>query len=219
MRHVSVLAVPRALGSALTIPLEMLTAANDVARVYKQPDKICTLEIVTIGQIECRLTGNLHITCDKLISEVSKTDLIFIPAVWRNPRAALHAHPELLQWLNRQAQAGAILCAATTGAYFCAATGKLERAQATTHWRFFDEFEALFPDVDLQRKRFITYSNGIYCSGSVNAIRDIIVHLINDMYGDQIANEVARHFMHELKNPMPQNCCSRVRKGVIMMSG
>ena len=50
MRHVSVLAVPRALGSALTIPLEMLTAANDVARVYKQPDKICTLEIVTIGQ-------------------------------------------------------------------------------------------------------------------------------------------------------------------------
>ena len=104
MRHVSVLAVPRALGSALTIPLEMLTAANDVARVYKQPDKICTLEIVTIGQIECRLTGNLHITCDKLISEVSKTDLIFIPAVWRNPRAALHAHPELVQWLNRQAQ-------------------------------------------------------------------------------------------------------------------
>ena len=113
---------------------------------------------------------------------------------------------------------GAILCAATTGAYFCAATGILRRAQATTHWRFFDEFEALFPDVDLQRKRFITYSNGIYCSGSVNAIRDIIVHLINDMYGDQIANEVSRHFMHELKNPMPQNCCSRVRKGVIMMS-
>ena len=163
MRHISVLAVPRALGSALTIPLEMLNAANDIAWVYKQPDKICTLEIVTVGQLECRLTGNLNITCDKLISEVSKTDLIFIPAVWRNPRAALNAHPELVQWLNRQAQAGAILCAATTGAYFCAATGKLERAQATTHWSFFDEFEALFPDVDLQRKRFITYSNGMYC--------------------------------------------------------
>ena len=58
MRHVSVLAVPRALGSALTIPLEMLTAANDIARVYKQPDKICTLEIVTVGQLECRLIGN-----------------------------------------------------------------------------------------------------------------------------------------------------------------
>ena len=103
-------------------------------------------------------------------------------------------HPELVQWLDR-------------------------RAQTTTHWRFFDEFEALFPDIDLQRKRSITYSNGIYCSGSVNAIRDIIVHLINDMYGDRIANEVARHSMRERKNPMPQNCFSRVRKGVIMMSG
>ena len=213
MRHVSVLAIPRALGSALTIPLEMLTAANDIASVYKQRDKICALDIVAVEQLECRLTGNFSITCDKLISEVSKTDLIFIPAVWRNPKAALNAHPELVQWLDRQAQAGAILCAATTGAYFCAATGILRRAQATTHWRFFDEFEALFPDVDLQRKRFITYSNGIYCSGSVNAIRDIIVHLINDMYGDQIANEVSRHFMHELKKSYATELLQQSQEG------
>ena len=39
MRHVSVLAIPRRLGSALTIPLEMLTAANDIASVYKQQIK------------------------------------------------------------------------------------------------------------------------------------------------------------------------------------
>lgn len=135
----------RALGSALTIPLEMLTAANDIASVYKQRDKICALDIVAVEQLECRLTGNFSITCDKLISEVSKTDLIFIPAVWRNPKAALNAHPELVQWLDRQAQAGAILCAATTGAYFCAATGILRRAQATTHWRFSTNLKHSFP--------------------------------------------------------------------------
>ena len=58
MRHVSVLAIPRALGSALTIPLRW-TAANDIASVYKQQDKICALDIVAIEQLECRLTGNL----------------------------------------------------------------------------------------------------------------------------------------------------------------
>jgi len=58
MRHVSVRAVPRALGSTLTIPLEMLTAANDIASAYKQPDKICALEIIAVEQLECRLTAN-----------------------------------------------------------------------------------------------------------------------------------------------------------------
>ena len=43
--------------------------------------------------------------------------------------------------------------AATTGAYFCAATGILGRLRLLRTGGF-DEFEALFPDVDLQRKRF-----------------------------------------------------------------
>ena len=38
-----------------------------------------------------------------------------------------------------------------------------------------------------------------YCTGSVNAVRDIMLHFIENLYGDSIAREIARHFTHELK--------------------
>ena len=65
-----------------------------------------------------------------------------------------------LPWLRRQADAGATLCAITTGSHFLAEAGLLDNRVATTHWRYFDEFESTFPPVKLQRKRFITRADG-----------------------------------------------------------
>ena len=199
MKHVTIVVIPRALGSAITIPLEMFSAANDIARARRQPEKACQLELAAIDERECALTGKLVLRCDKLLREIKHTDLVLLPAVWRSPRLALQRHPELIRWSKEQAKAGATLCAVTNGVYFAAAAGLLDGHAATTHWRYFDEFEAEFPRVRLQRKRFITHAGGVYCSGSVNAIRDIIIHLIERLYDADIALEVSRHFMHELK--------------------
>jgi len=38
MKHVTIIAAPKALGSTVTIPLEMLSAANDIARARRQLD-------------------------------------------------------------------------------------------------------------------------------------------------------------------------------------
>lgn len=199
MKHISLIVIPGALGSAITIPLEMCTAANDIARARKQEEKMCHLELVATENLHCTLTGNLSLECHKLLSAVKHSDLVFVPAVWRNPRLAVRRNTQLLSWLQAQSKAGATLCAVTNGVYLVAATGLLDKQPATTHWRYFDEFEKDFPAVKLQRKRFITYADGVYCSGSVNAIRDITIHLIEKFYGADIALEVSRQFMHELK--------------------
>lgn len=199
MKHISLIVIPGALGSAITIPLEMCTAANDIARARKQAEKMCRLELVGTENLRCMLTGNLSLDCHKLLSEIKHTDLVFVPAVWRNPRLAVQRNAPLLSWLQAQSKAGATLCAVTNGVYLVAAAGLLDKQAATTHWRYFDEFEKDFPAVKLQRKRFITYAEGVYCSGSVNAIRDITIHLIEKFYGADIALEVSRQFMHELK--------------------
>lgn len=199
MKHISLLVIPGALGSAITIPLEMCTAANDIARARKQAEKACRLELVATEDLHCTLTGNLSLECHKLLSAVEHTDLVFVPAVWRTPRLAVQRNASLLSWLKAQSEAGATLCAVTNGVYLVAAAGLLDKQPATTHWRYFDEFEKDFPTVKLQRKRFITYADGVYCSGSVNAIRDITIHLIEKLYGADIALEVTRQFMHELK--------------------
>lgn len=199
MKHVTIIAIPKALGSTVSIPLEMLSAANDIARARKETERIIAIELVSVGETEIELSGGLNIQCNKLLGQIKQTDLVFIPGIWGSPRASIKSFPELPNWLNDQHKNGAILCGISTGTHFIAEAGLLNGKSATTHWRFFDQFQQRFPEVKLQRKRFITCIDNIYCTGSVNAARDIMLHFVELLFGEPIANEISRHFTHELK--------------------
>ena len=200
MKHVTIIAVPKALGSTVTIPLEMLSAANDIARSRRQLDKLVTIELASgVDSTELQLSGGLNIKCQTTLSGITSSDLVFVPGIWGNPRATIPKLQPMLRWLIEQYRAGSTLCSIVTGSFFLAEAGLLEGKSGTTHWRFFDEFERRYPEVNLQRKRFITSDENLYCTGSVNAVRDIMLHFVEQLYGDPIANEIARQFTHELK--------------------
>ncbi|MBL4728012.1 MAG: helix-turn-helix domain-containing protein [Gammaproteobacteria bacterium] len=105
----------------------------------------------------------------------------------------------MMNWLVQQHTAGSTLCSIVTGSFFLAEAGLLQGKSATTHWRFFDEFIERYPDIKLQRKRFITSDEKLYCTGSINAFRDIMLYFVEQLYGESIAGEIARQFTHELK--------------------
>lgn len=198
-QHVTIVVAPGALGSTITIPLEMLQAANDIARSQSPKRELLQIELVGTSPGAISLHGGLAVQCNKAIEHVSKTDLIFVPGMWGNPKAAVHKHPELVSWLRRMHSQNATLCSIATGAFFIAESGLLDKRSATTHWRFFDVFAKRYPLVKLQRKRFITQDRNIFCTGSVNAARDIMLHFVESLFGEVISNQVSRHFTHELK--------------------
>lgn len=200
MKHVTIIAVPGALGSTITIPLEMLSAANDIARSRRQLDKLVRLELASgVDTSDLALSGGMRIQCQSTLQNIGSSDLVFIPGVWGNPRSSLPRLKPMMAWLAQQYSAGSTLCSIVTGSFFLAEAGLLQGRSATTHWRFFDDFAKRYPDVKLQRKRFITSDERLYCTGSVNAVRDIMLHFVEQLYGESIANEIARQFTHELK--------------------
>lgn len=199
MKHISIVIVARALGSSITIPLEMLNAANDLALAKKQKHQVSRIELVGAGSSPYELAGGMNIHCAHGLQDIASTDLIFIPGIWRKPGHAVSGNTALIEWTRKHYERGATVCAAATGAYFLAEGGLLDNKLATTHWRYFSDFARRYPKVKLQRKRFTTKSERIYCTGSVNAIRDIMLHFIAELYDNAIANEVAQHFTHELK--------------------
>lgn len=198
-KHVTILLIPGALGSTVTIPLEMLNAANDIARARRQNDLCIDVQLAGTNVGDMLLNGGLPVDCPEQISSIARSDLIFIPGLWGNPRAAVRSNAGLVDWLIEQHAQGATLCGIASGTFLIAATGLLDHRPATTHWRHFDLFSKLHPRVKLQRKRFITHDQQLFCTGSVNAARDIMLHFVALLFSDAIANEVARHFTHELK--------------------
>ena len=194
MKHVTILAIEQSLASSITIPLEMIRAA-DVIR--HSPAR--KMVVASHDGLALTMTGGITIQPEVAITQIEKTDLIFVPALWGNPNAVVTKYPALTQWLAQQYSAGATICSVGTGSYLLAEAGILDNRSATTHWYYFDDFQKRFGQVKLQRKRFITHADRLYCTGSVNAVRDVTLHLVERLFTPAIADEVAHHFTHELK--------------------
>ena len=135
------------------------------------------------------------------IDHAQKPDFAFIPSLWRNPRPIIKKHPKTIKWLNDIWQQGATLIGGGTGVCFLAESGVLNHHPATTHWHYVKQFQRDYPLVELKPDFFITQSERIYCAASLNALADIVVHLIEQIYGRSTAQQVELNFSHEIRKP------------------
>lgn len=200
MTHVSLIVLDRAMATGITIPLEMLYAARTLGFSGAQAaSNQLRLDVVGLDLAPVTMAGGLRVLPTAEISHIESTDLIFIPGFWGSPHKHLRRCGALLDWLVRCHAGGSKVCSLVTGGYFLAQAGLLDGRRATTHWYYFDDFQKRFPRVRLDRKRFITLDERLYCTGSVNAVRDVTLHLVEELFDSRIAAEIAKHFTHEIK--------------------
>lgn len=179
--------------------MEMLNAADLIARIHRPKTSKLKLQVVSLDKGNIHLNAGLEVVCKNTLSDIVKSDIIILPAMWGNPLGVTKKYPEFLQWLSDNVRDETLICAVGTGSYFLAEAGLLDNKVATTHWYYFNQFEKHYPKVQLKRERFITKSGNIYCTGSVNSVRDVMLHIIEQHYDEQVANQVSSHFTHELK--------------------
>ncbi|MCP5303122.1 MAG: helix-turn-helix domain-containing protein [Pseudomonadales bacterium] len=199
MRHVTVLAIPRALGTSITLPVEMLNAADTIMRMQSPIHTKLEIEIASIDGNPIEITGGIEIRPHKKLDAIQKTDLIMIPALWGNPKPVIRRYPFIIEWIKAQHENGALICATGTGCCFLAETGLLDNKPATTHWYYFKQFKKNYPKVKLETKRFITSTDNLFCAGRINSITNLMIHFIEQFYCQDVARQIERHFAHEIK--------------------
>jgi len=199
MQHVTIVGFRKALGTSITIPMEMLNAADLIQRIAGQGAARLQMQLAGVEPGNIALNAGLELVCKQTLNDITKTDLIIVPALWGNPSGICKQYPALLEWLRFHLEKDTRICAVGTGSFFLAEAGLLRHKVATTHWYYFDHFAEAYPDVHLQRERFITRAGNIYCAGSVNSVRDVMLHFIEEAFSAEVANQVSRHFTHEIK--------------------
>ncbi len=189
------------LATSCTLPMEMLLAAQSAAQVLLPKEKPSQLAVHTLAQTRSPIhtSTGLSLQPDFSIEDSIHWDLIYLPALWRNPKPLIQQHQPSIQWLARQHQNGSIISAVGTGVCFIAETGLLDEKAATTHWHYFDQFHQSYPGVELKRQYFITQAGNLYCAASVNSLADLTVHFIQRFLGKAVASHVERHFSHEIR--------------------
>lgn len=197
--HVAILLCDNLLATSATMPIEMLQTAQAAAQGIDRGARSITISCLSADGKAVHSAAHFTLQPDRALDD-QRYDLIHIPGQWRNPRPALRKYASYLPWLREQAEQGALITAVGTGCCFLAEAGLLDHKPATTHWHYFDRFQQDYPAVELKRQYFLTQADNLFCAASVNALGELMVHMIHRLYGSETANHVARNFFHEIRN-------------------
>lgn len=204
--HATILALPGSLSASISLSAEMLSAAGDLATSNRRHDggAYAPLSISIAGLETGPIAGKgLRLFCDTALHEIANTDLIILPALWRNPLVALHRYAAvIIAELQRLRGDQTLICAVGTSSFFLAETGWLDQRPATTHWSYFDLFHKRYPQVQLKREFLVTQSGQLFCAGSINAVADLMIHFIEQLFDHRIAMGVASQFSPEIRRPI-----------------
>lgn len=193
--------VNQMLSTSTSWPIEMWTSASNISSSKNDKRKPVSLKTVASREETIQCHAGLKLYPDEALNKKQKFDLIYLPALWRNPRPTVKREGLLISWLQKQYENGSTICSVGTGSCFVAETGLLDHKPATTHWYYFDRFAEDYPKIKLKRQHFITEAGKLYCAASINSLADLTVHFIQRYYGKIVAQQIERHFSHEIRQP------------------
>ena len=137
-------------------------------------------------------TGGLQVFPEAGLEMLAQAGTIVIPG-WRTDGAA--PTPAVKKALSAAYERGTRLVSICSGAFLLAACGFLAGRRATTHWLYANQFQALYPDVEVDPDVLYVDGEQILTSAGSAAGVDLMLHIVRKDFGARAANEVARRMV------------------------
>jgi transcriptional regulator GlxA family with amidase domain len=115
---------------------------------------------------------------------------------------AARSNDELVNWIRDVARNARRIVTVCTGAFLAAEAGLLDGHRATTHWAFAGRLAREFPSVSVDPDPiFIRSSDTVWTAAGVTSGIDLALSLVEDDYGTEVAQTVARWLVLYLRRP------------------
>ena len=198
MKHISILVPKGAILGSLEGTRQLFTQVN---HFFKDRDLPLPFQVQLVGLTAATpLTGGLFTAHNHVVfNELTKTDLIVIPAFDGDIQEAIEANKEFIPWIVEQYKKGAELASLCMGAFLLASTGLLKGKKCATHWMAANHFRKMFPEVELVTEKIITDEHRIYSSGGAFSYLNLILYLIEKYAGREMAILCAKVFAIEIE--------------------
>ncbi|EHB56053.1 transcriptional regulator, AraC family [Mycolicibacterium rhodesiae JS60] len=107
-----------------------------------------------------------------------------------------------MAWIRQAAANSRRVVSVCTGAFLAAEAGLLDGCRATTHWAYAEQMARQFPAVTVDREPiFLRSSEKVWTAAGVAAGIDLSLALVEDDYGTDVAQTVARYLVLYLRRP------------------
>jgi len=198
MKHISIL-VPQGDTSVVNIEgtHQIFSEVNSLLESMGK-DPVFQVQLVGLSEEISQRNGKFTISPDALISEVVKTDLVIIPAIFGDQEVNSERNAAFIPWIVDQYAKGAEIASFCIAAFFLAKTGLLNGRQCATHWRFANEFRNMFPEAKLVDDKIMTEDRGIFTSGGAYSWLNLAIYLVEKYAGRDIAILISKAFMIDI---------------------
>ena len=197
MKTVTILVPESSVMEAIADPRYMFTAANQFLQSSGRPP-LFDVQLVGEKKEINLLDGVFTIHTDKLLNEVTHTDLIIIPALFGDMKTAVEKNKKTIPWIIEQYKKGAEVASLCVGAFLLASTGLLKNKKCSTHWAYYDEFRETFPDVEIIDGTIITEENRLYSSGGANYYWNLLLYILEKYTDRDTAILASKYFMIDI---------------------
>ncbi|HYO02526.1 MAG TPA: helix-turn-helix domain-containing protein [Mycobacterium sp.] len=158
---------------------------------------------VTIGAADGQSvsTGTgLEIVAKPLPDPRQAVDTVVLPGGFGTDAA--RRDQDLIGWIQAVSGSARRVVSVCTGAFLAAQAGLLDGCRATTHWAFANQLSHEFPSVTVDPEPiFVRSSPTVWTAAGVTAGIDLALSLVEDDYGTDVAQTVARYLVLYLRRP------------------
>ena len=176
--HVVIIDYPNALQSSVHGLKELLLLSN---------------QIVIDNNLDMKFDVQV-VKPNKELESVSQSDVVILPP---NLDGSYHNAPpeQLLAFINKAHQRGAILCSACAGAFILAETGLLDNRAATTHWQLADKFNERYPKVTLKIESLLINDGDIISAGGLMSWIDLGLEIVAQFTKPHIMRTLGKYLI------------------------
>lgn len=193
MKHISVYVPQCSYIEAVSPAYRLFNTANDFLKASgKEPH--FHVEFVGLNHDIRAQDGEYTIRINKLLSEVTHTDLVVIPALCGNLRDSVELDRPAIPWMLDMREKGSEIASLCLGAFLLGATGLLDGKKCSTHWAYYEEFKEIYPQIEVVDGTIITDEGKVYSSGGANSIWNLLIYILEKYTSRDIAILAAKYF-------------------------
>ncbi len=203
-RHIGMLAFADCEILDVCGPLEIFHWANVTLRhlgMASQP--MYSFEILAEQAGSLKTLSGMKIVADRAFAEAGdEFDTLIVSG--GNAMAA-RKNGEMVEWIGQRSLGARRVCSICTGAFLLAESGMLDGRKATTHWGYCENLARDYPTLQVEPDRIFVRDGEFYTSGGITAGIDLALALVEEDWGSEVANRVARFLLVFFRRPGGQS--------------
>lgn len=189
-REVVIVGHGGAVGLELTGACDVFELANAWLAEQARPPAY-RLQVMTLDGGPLELYGGLELSATRSLRRYrGPVDTLIVVGGPVAPAAS--ENPSLARAVAEVAARARRVVSLCTGAFILAAGGVLDGRRVTTHWLFGDDLAARYPAVEVDTDPIYVRDGPVWTSAGITAGLDLLLALVEEDEGSEVAREIAR---------------------------